>query len=73
MAHHVSRNVSRDALRAELGLLPGVRGRCPDCAEPLAPVDQDGLEWCCVQCCAAFATWHGSTAPAGSRAPSEVA
>lgn len=55
--------------------LHGVRGFCADCCEQqvLVPLDQDELEWCCVQCGAAFVSWQRWTAPAGSRTPSRVA
>ncbi len=55
-------------------MLRGLTGECPDCGDErfLLPVDDDELEWCCVDCGAAFVTWHRWTAPA-SRAPSRVA
>ena len=56
-------------------VLHGIRGVCPDCADSrvLVPVDEDELEWCCVECGAGFVSWQRWTAPTGSRAPSQVA
>jgi len=56
------------------GMLEAVKGVCPDCADErfLVPVDDDELEVCCIECGAAFVTWHRWTAPA-SQAPSRVA
>jgi hypothetical protein len=67
---------TRSTLRRELEeALHGVHGFCADCSEQrvLVPIDQDSLEWCCVRCGAAFVSWQRWTAPAGSRAPSQVA
>lgn len=57
------------------GLLDSRTGTCPDCADEryLMPVDDDQLEWCCVECGAAFVTGQSWTAPASPRAPSQVA
>lgn len=57
------------------GLLDSRPGTCPDCADEryLMPVDDDLLEWCCVDCGAAFLTGHSWTAPASPQAPSQVA
>ena len=57
------------------GLLDSRTGTCPDCADErfLLPVDDDQLEWCCVDCGAAFVTWQHWTAPASSQTPSQVA
>jgi hypothetical protein len=56
-------------------LLSSRVGPCPDCDDErvLLPVDDDQLEWCCVDCGAAFVTWQRWTAPASPPAPSEVA
>lgn len=58
----------------EIVMLRGETGPCPDCGDQryLLPVDDDELEWACVDCGAAFVTWHRWTAPA-SRTPSQVA
>jgi hypothetical protein len=57
------------------GLLHSVAGTCPDCADErfLLPVDDEELEWCCVECGAALFTGHSRTAPASRRTPSRVA
>jgi hypothetical protein len=59
----------------EIVMLRGLTGTCPDCTDEriLLPVDEDELEWCCVDCGAAFVTWHRWTAPASPQAPSQVA
>jgi hypothetical protein len=59
----------------EMVMLSGVTGTCPDCADErfLLPVDEDQLEWCCLDCGAAFVTWARWTAPAAARTPSRVA
>lgn len=57
-------------------MLSGVTGTCPDCRDErfLLPVDEDQLEWCCLDCGAAFVTWAAHwTAPAGAQPPSRVA
>ncbi len=55
-------------------MLRAVSGTCPDCDDErfLLPVDEDHLEWACVDCGAALVTWQGWTAPA-RRTPSKVA
>lgn len=56
-------------------MLSSRRGTCPDCAEErqLLPVDEDGLELCCLECGAAFGSWQRWTVPASPPAPSHVA
>lgn len=59
----------------EILMLHGVTGTCPDCRDErlLLPVDDDQLEWCCLDCGAAFVSWRVAPAPTGAQTPSRVA